>query len=83
MRGRFHDPADCPTCVELPHLAAFGLPMWAICEQLGMTVSAVARHVRSYPDLAARIPSRALDDLRRADSAARHQRSTRPKENAA
>lgn len=19
MRGRFHNPADCPTCVELPH----------------------------------------------------------------
>lgn len=83
MPGRFHNPADCPTCVELPHLAAFGLPMWHICDQLGMQPTAVAKHVRDHPDLAALLSPHALNELRALDSAARHRRSTRPKENAA
>lgn len=81
--GARHDPGDCVICLELPHLAGYGLPMWAISDQLGRSIAAIARHVRQHPDLADRLSATARDELRRADSADRHTRSSRPKENAA
>ncbi len=83
VKGRTHNPDQCWTCIELPHLAAFGLPIWHICDRLGMRVGAVAKHVRSHPALANQLSPRVLDELRAADSAARHHRSTRQKEAAA
>lgn len=83
MRGRTHTPDSCPTCVELVHLAAFGLPMWHICQRLGKQPSAVAKHVRTHPALAARLSPTAVDELRAIDSAERKQRSARRQETAA
>lgn len=81
--ARPHDPAGCVACTELPHITAYGLPIWAICDQLGITIAAAAKHVRDHPDLADRLSDSTRDAIRRADSADRHTRSTRPKENAA
>lgn len=75
--ARGHDPDMCVTCVELLHLAGFGLPVWAICDQIGINVCALAKHVRARPELAARLSPQMRDEIRHADSAGRHERSSR------
>ncbi len=81
--GHPHDPETCCTCLELPHLAGYRLPAWVIAEMIGLRVGAIAKHLRDHPELAARIPTAVLDDIRRADSAERHTRSSRPRQETA
>ena len=77
--GRFHHPDACCYCVELPHLAQFGYPVWWVAERLGVGVPAIEKHLRDHPELAARLPRSFLAAIQ---PAIVDRRKTRQKETA-
>lgn len=54
MRGRFHDPARCRTCLAVADCMTVGLTPQECAHQLGIRPASLHRHLlRQRPDLAA------------------------------